>query len=125
MKQPFRARHGHQRGHLPATTRLPEDRHRVRIAAEMSDVLAYPVQCRDYVQHPDGSGKRELRSGDLTEVSRAQHIQPVIDADNHNIVLMGQIDAVIYRTGAGPGGEAPSMQPDHDRPLGPATYFRS
>src|SRR5665213_1075414 len=41
----------------------------------------------------------------------------MIDRDDHHIVFSGEFDAVVADEAAGAAGEAPAMQPYHDREL--------
>jgi hypothetical protein len=110
MKQPLRARHRHQRRDLPSTARLAEDRHEVRIAAEAVDVVAHPLQRQDDVQHAGGAGERELRSGPRG-VGEAEHVQPVVDRDDHDVARFRQAGAVEHRAEPDPSRSRRHVQP--------------
>src|SRR5947209_2231505 len=124
LEEPLRAGHGHQRSYFPSTSRLPENRHQVRVAAEIFDVFAHPVQGGEDIQHSHAAGKSELGTSNLTQVSGAQHIQPVIDAHQYYVIFVGKIDAVVYCSRARTGRESASMQPYHHWPFAPVAQFR-
>ena len=53
VEQPPGSGHGEQRPDAHRTSRLTEDGHVVRVAAEAADVLAHPLKGGDLVEQPD------------------------------------------------------------------------
>ena len=50
VEEAARCRHRHERLHFAAAARLTEDRHIARVAAELRDVVAHPLQGREHVE---------------------------------------------------------------------------
>ena len=91
MEQPLRRRHRQQRRDLPAAAGLTEDRHRARIAAELRDVVAHPVERCDDVEHADVAGRRELRAAGFAERREAEHVQAVIDRHDDDVAARARL----------------------------------
>ena len=92
VEQSLRGRHRQQRGHLSSATRLPEDHHRVRIAAELGDVVAHPAQRGDDVHHADVAGRGELLTAGFLERREAEDVEAVIDGDDDHVTAARQIE---------------------------------
>ena len=58
--KPFGRRHAEQRADFAAAAGLAEDHHGVRVAAELFDVVAHPLQRVHDVEHADIAGLCEL-----------------------------------------------------------------
>src|SRR5277367_4562748 len=64
MKQVLRRRHRHQGRDFLSASGLAEDRYPARIAAELRDVAAHPVESRDQVQHSSVARLAEVAAAD-------------------------------------------------------------
>ena len=117
MVEALRRGHPEQRAHLARAARLTEDRHVAGIAAERGDVVAHPLEAGDDVAHARVAGVGELLAAKLREVHEAERVQPMRDADDHDVVLAGQVGAVIRHHSGRAGRIAAAVQPHHHRPL--------
>ena len=117
MEKSLRRRHRHQRAHLPAPARLPEDRHVSGIAAELLRIVPDPLECRDDIEHPGVTRLRVLLSAEFGEIQVAKHAEPVIDRDHDHVVLPRKFGSVVADERARPRGISASVQPHHHRPL--------
>src|SRR4051812_7311571 len=81
MEQPLRRRHDHKIVDLRTAPRLAEYCNVSTVAAEVSDVVPYPLKGSDNVQHP---GIHRIAIAELHKVQESKIIQPVVDRyDNH------------------------------------------
>jgi len=65
---------------------LAEDGDETRIAAELLDVVAHPLERSDDVQHSGAAGKRKVGFRPLSDVRVSEHVQPMVDRDDHDVV---------------------------------------
>lgn len=77
MEEVARAWHGEQEADLAAAPALAEDRHIAGIAAERGDVVGYPFQGLDDIQHAGDAGLGVLGPEDLTQMQVAEDVQAV------------------------------------------------
>ncbi len=118
MNQPFRRRHGGERGDLAAAARLAKDEHVVGVAAKVGDVVPDPLQAELQIEHAREAAGGVARAAQLGQVQIAEHIEAVIEAHHHHIAATRQILAVIgLQLLAGAGREAAAVEPDHDGAL--------
>ena len=85
----------------------------MRIAAERVDVVTHPLECGHDIQHADIAGLRECVPGEFAEVQITEHIQAVINGDDHDIAAFRQMRTVVLGVRAGADSEAAAVQPDH------------
>ena len=117
MEQPLGRRHAEQRAHLARAPRLAEDGDAARIAAEVRDVVADPLESRDDVAHAGVAGISVLFAAELGQVHEPERVQPVRDADDHDVVLAREVGAVIGHHPGRAGRIAAAVQPHHHRAL--------
>ena len=117
MKQVLRRRHCEQRRDFLAAAGLAEDRHVARIAAELRDIVAHPLQRRDQIEHPDVARLGKFVVAEAGEKRVAQRAEAMIDAHRHHVAAPHQIAAVVNQRRARTRHEAAAMQPDHHGPL--------
>lgn len=87
-------RHRHQDGDFAATARLAEDRDQVGIASKLRHVIAHPFERLDDIEHADAAGEREIRASLLADISKAEHVQTVVQADDYDFAAMSKIGAL-------------------------------
>ena len=117
MEQALGSRHPEQRADFSRAARLTEDRDVRRIAAEARNVVAYPLEARDDVFHPDVGCLAVLLAAERREMQEAERVQPVRDADDDDVVFAGEIGAVVRNHAGRSGAVAAAVQPHHHRPL--------
>ena len=113
-EQSLRRRHAEQARDLAATTRLTEDRHVRRIAAEARDVVAHPLERGDDVEHADVAGIGELLV-EVRHVEEPEHAEPMVHAHHHDVVVARQVGEVVERPRRRPDGHAAAVQPHEHR----------
>lgn len=124
MQQALSRRHGQQCGGLRAATGLPEDHDVAGIVAEARDVVPDPPQCGDRVEHPvHPRGRPLLGRAEVGEVEVAEHAEPVVDRDHHDVAEPGQRVPVEPAVVAGAGAEPAAVEGDEHRPA-PAVRSR-
>ena len=94
VKEPLRRRHREQSRHLTAAARLAEDRDVACVAAELRDVGADPLERVHDVEHADVAGLREVAAAELREMGEAEHVQAVVDGDDHDVAAAREVGAV-------------------------------
>ncbi len=114
MKQPLRRGHAEERAHLAGATRLPEDRHVVRIAAEVRDVVANPLEACDDVAHAGVAGVGVLLAAEPREMDEPERVHAVGDADHDDVVTAREIRTVIRDRAGRSARITPAVQPRHD-----------
>src|SRR5206468_6228977 len=72
MEQALGSRHPEQRADFSRAARLTEDRDVRRIAAEARNVVAYPLEARDDVLHPDVRRLSVLLAAKLGQIQEAE-----------------------------------------------------
>lgn len=78
-----------------ATRALSENNYAIRISAEISNVVVDPVHSSIDIQKP-----KVLRSGGvckLRSIWLAKDVQPIIECDNSNIVVVANDELAIVR----------------------------
>src|ERR1700722_3045323 len=100
MVQPLGSGHRHQCCHLASAARLSKDRDQVRITPEVSDVVAHPLERRDYVQYSRAARESEIGARLFTQVGKAEHVQAMIDADHYDVASTRQVGAFDNRARA-------------------------
>src|SRR5262245_27161375 len=113
MEQTFRRRHRQQRLNFSPAAGLPEDHDRARIATEFCDIGLNPLQGMHDIQHPGIAGSREVRA-ECAEIGKTKHVEPMIDADHHNVAAPREIGSIRVRRRTGTCGESAAMTPEHD-----------
>src|SRR5258708_30430133 len=97
------------------TRRFTEDRHPLWIAAKSLNVFPHPAQRRDLIEHRVVAVSMMLRlGGQLRKRKNSSDNQPVIYAHQHH-ALLGQYLPVRGRNPTDAPGEAPPLNPKHDR----------
>jgi hypothetical protein len=122
MKQALRRRHDQQRADLPAAARLAEDRDVGGIAAKRGDVVAHPFERGDHVERAGIARPGETLAADVVEMQVATDVEPVVDADHHDIAAPREVGAVGDRAVAGAIGKGTAVQPHHHRPFSCETW---
>ena len=115
MKQPFRAGHRHQRRDFSTASGLTEDGDEIGIAAEAGDIVAHPLERGDDVEQARAAREREVGSHRIAEIRVAEHIEPMIDGHDHDVVRVRETGAIENAAGAGAAGKSAAVQPDHHR----------
>ena len=105
--------HREQSGHYAGAGGFPEQCHPVRVAAECGDVVPHPGKCRKDVAQADV--RIEVPAAHSGEVKKAEHPQPIVERDHHDVTLAGQSPAVIEGLAARPEHEGAAVHPDHHR----------
>ena len=116
VEEAFRRRHPEQRAHLAAATRLAEHRDVVRVAAEIGDVVAHPLERRDDVEHA-GVGVGVAFAARVAEIEEPEQVEPVIEMHEHDVAHPHQVLPVVDREAGRSADEAAAVQPHHHRPL--------
>ena len=117
MEQALGRRHRQEAAHFGPAARFAEDHDRVRVAAEVGDVVAHPLQGLHDVEHADVAGVSEFRPADVAQVRVTEGIEPVIDADHDHVAALGEVSAAVDSRGGRALREAAAVQPHHHRPL--------
>ena len=101
MEQPFALGHRHQRGDFSTTSRLTEDRDEIRVAAEAGDIVAHPLERGDDVEQARAARQREVGSHRIAEIRVTEHVEPMIDGHDDDVVRLREAGAVENAAGAG------------------------
>ena len=104
---------------LRSAAGLAHDRDVLRIAAEARDIVAHPLKRADQIEIADIARGGELLAELFREVEIAEGVEAMVDRDDHNVALLGQIAPVIGGPVARPVGIAAAVEPDHHRALAP------
>jgi hypothetical protein len=104
--------------HLLGTRRLAADGHPGRVAAEICDMGLHPTQRRLLVEEGVVAHVAAALGPQGGVGQRSEHAQPVLDGDDHDPALPGQLEAVVLiRTAV----DAPApVEEDEDRQVGPS-----
>jgi hypothetical protein len=78
-------RHAHQGADLATTARLAENSYVLRVSPEIYDIVAHPLQSRDQIKLADIAHREFLAQ--TAQVGIPEDVQPVVDSDQHNILL--------------------------------------
>ena len=116
VEQSLRSRHRQQRGNFRAAAGVAEDRHVVRVPAELRDVIPHPAQPRDKIKLADIGRGRACRH-EIAEIEIAEEIEPVVDRHDHDVVTIGQPQPFRKAIGARADRQAAAMRPEHHRAL--------
>ena len=81
----------------------------------MRDIVAHPFERQHAVEHA-GVARVRVFFADLAEIEVAKDVEPVINADDDDILLAREIRAVVGRRAVGAAGVTPAVQPDHHGP---------
>src|SRR6185295_1449497 len=88
------------------------------------DVVVHPAQCRDDVHHADVTRRGELLVASFFEGREAEHVETVIDRDDHDITALGQIESFGYWRRSRSGRESAAVTPEHHRALAVVMHRR-
>ena len=124
MEEPLRGRHRKQCRNLPATARLAKHHHVARVAAKLCDVVAHPFERKDDVEHAGVAGAGKVRPARVFERGESQHVEPMIDRDDHDVAASREVGAFGDRRRSRTSGEASAMTPEHHRALAAITNRR-
>ena len=113
-EQTLRRRHAEQAGDLAAATGLAEDRHVRRVAAELRDVVAHPLERGDDVEHADVARVGELVA-EMRHVEEPEDAEPMVDTDDDHVVVARQVREVVQRPRRRPDRHAAAVQPHEHR----------
>ena len=117
VEEALRRRHVHHADDFAAAAGLPEDHHVAGVAAEALDVVVHPLQRHDQIGRAGVAGVRVLRTIGR-QIERAEDVQPVVHADDHDVAELAERAAVVgVRLHRGAVREAAAVHPDHDRLL--------
>ena len=117
MKESFCGRHPEQRRGLHAATRFAEDQHVLRVAAEIFDVVAHPLERRDEIEHADVAREGVLRPGEVGKVEKAETAESMVDGDVHDVAAARRVVAGVDPVVACVRGVPAAVNTDHDRTL--------
>ena len=115
MKQPFRTGHRHQRGDFSTASRLTEDGDEIGVAAEAGDIVSHPLERGDDVEQAHAAREREVGSHRIAEIRVTEHIEPMIDGHDDDVVRLREAGAIENAAGAGAAGKSAAVQPHHHR----------
>jgi hypothetical protein len=76
---------------------LPHDHHIVRIATERRDIVPDPLQRQHEVLHADRRRRGIGRPHQVAQIEIAEDVEPMIDADRHDVAETGEAVALIDR----------------------------
>ncbi len=108
-------RHGVEARGLGPAAGLAEDRHVVRIAAELCDVALDPLQGQHDVGQALVARAGVFGPAQLAQIQIAQHAQAMIGGDHHHVVLAGQHRTVLSAAAARAGRVAAAVIVEHHR----------
>ena len=116
-------RHGCEGGRLRRASGFAPDHDRVRVAAELRDVVVHPPQRGCDIQHPGRSRGGVLLTQQVAQVQVSHDAQAVIVGDHDDVVITRQRGPVVHRVLRGDvraaiaRRKASSVRVEHDRPL--------
>ena len=117
VEEAFRGLHVHHTDDFAAAARLPEDHDVAGIAAEVLDVVVNPLQRHEQICRA-GVARLRVLLPIRRQIERTQDVQPVIDADDHDVAELAEAAAVVgVRLYGGAVREPAAVHPDHDRLL--------
>jgi hypothetical protein len=99
------------------TFRPPPDWPKIVTLPEPPDVVADPFKRGDDIEVPCIASLRILLSTQVREIEVAECVEPMVDADDNDVVRLREIRAVVDVETGRPGIQAATMQPDHDGSL--------
>ena len=123
VEQTRRFRHRHKGRDLRTASGLSEHHDAGRIAAEHGNILANPLQRTDEIELAEIPGIAEPLAHRL-QPAIAEHVQPMVDGDNHRIALSGKVRALRQRIGNRAPVVSSAMEIDHHRTPGAAIGVR-
>ncbi len=85
VEQAFCGRHAEQVADFAAAAGFAKDRDVVWIAAERSDVVAHPLECKHQIEHAGIAGVCQLLTAEFSEVQITEGIQTMIHRDDDDI----------------------------------------
>ena len=98
-----------------ASGRFAEDRHVVGVAAELGNVVAYPLECSDLIERAVVSSHSIRGLSAQFGVGKVTHeAEPVVNGDRYNTERSQHVGGVV-RVGAGAILVVAAMDPHHDR----------
>jgi len=106
--------HAEQRADTHRASGLAEDRDILGISAERVDVVAHPLEGGDLVSDPDIRGRAIVPVAKGSPIEEAEHTQPVVDRDNHDVASIGHSSAVIERGRSRSEDECTAVNPDEN-----------
>ena len=111
-EQPLRRRRTHQVHHLAAAARLAENRHGIRVTAEVGDVVLNPLQAEDQVELADVRRVLVLRAV-LFKIQEAKNIQAMVQSHHDDVAPAREALAIVgLQFLVRPGGVTASVNPD-------------
>lgn len=127
VEQSFGKGRHEQETHAATASRLTENRHAARVAAERANVPLHPLKSRDLIEQAIVA--RDAMSGLLRKLGigeKAERTQAVVNV-HENDALLRQFDPAAP---AAPTGESASVEPDHHgtshrRSVRQSTHLRS
>ncbi len=100
-----------------STVGFAEGGHVGGIAAEAPYVGAYPLESENNVEQPQIARVCVFLPADPAQVEMAREIEPVIEADDDDVMSCSEVGPVIQRNAARTEGVSASVQPHHYRSL--------
>src|SRR5579871_2779761 len=100
MEQALARRHRHHGRDFAATAGLPEDRDVAGVTAKFGDVVAYPLQRGDEIEHAGVACVSELGC-DFGQIKETECVEPMIERDDNHVASLGKPCAVIFAFRAG------------------------
>ena len=94
MEQALGSGHRQQSADFSRSAGLPKDGDVIRVAAEIGDVVADPLERGNRVQHPHVRCLGEFRAADIGQVQKTERVQPVVDGYGYYVTLAGEIRTV-------------------------------
>ena len=93
----------------------------VGVASEVGDVVTHPAESGQLVEQPPVPESRPLRRAHGHRRMRQEPEGPeaVVERHDHDVAGAGQLVPAVEEACPGPRGEAPTVDPDHDRPPAP------
>src|SRR6266700_158323 len=79
--------------------------------------IADPFESGDQIEHAGISCVRIIFAAHFFQLQEPEKIQAVIERNSHNVMMPGEIRAIVNRVAALTVGELAAVQPDHHGPL--------
>ena len=114
MEQAACLGHRHEGRDLGSPSGLAEHHYPVRITAECADMVAYPFQRTDKVEL-SGIAAVNKSLAERRKPSITEQVDPMVDADDHDIAFSGKVRTLRNRICDGPPIISAAMEIDHHR----------
>src|SRR5690242_13076631 len=111
--------------HLPAPAGLSVDQNVSRVASEIGDVLADPLEYCNNVEHAGVAGGSITLASDFRQIQIPKQVQAVIMSHHDHIMIASEVFAVITQEVIPTASRiTAAMHKNHHRPFSPVTHSR-